>query len=168
MFFSLDDDIEYPPDYCETLESHARRYSGAVVGVHAAVLRNPTESYARDLKVLHRRASQERPEGVDLLGSDSLAFRTTTLRFDVREWPDVNMVDLTFARVAREQSIPLVKIPRSAHWLKALEENQHDSIWVDVLRDDTRQTALAQELLTLPRPPLPRRRWRRRLCYRSV
>ena len=71
-------------------------------------------------------------------------------------------------RIARLQSIPLVKIPRRAHWLKALDENQHDSIWVGVLNDDTRQTALAQELLTFPRPPLPRRRWRRRLSYRSV
>lgn len=168
MFFAVDDDIEYPADYCETLESHARRYSGAVVGVHAAVLRDPVESYGRDLKVLHRRAAQERLEGVDLLGSDSLAFRTTTLHFDVREWPDVNMVDLAFARIARQRSIPLVKIPRPAHWLKALDENQHDSIWVGVLRDDTRQTALARELLAFPRPPLPRRRFRRRLSYRSA
>ena len=168
IFFGVDDDIEYPADYCATLESNLRRYSGAVVGVHAAVLRAPVESYERDTKVLHRRAEQKRPEGVDLLGSDSIAFRTTTLRFDVREWPDVNMVDLAFARIAREREIPLVKISRPAHWMRALDENQHDSIWAGVLRDDTRQTALARELAALPRPPLPRRRWRRPLSYRSA
>lgn len=168
-FVGADDDIEYPADFCETLESHVHRYKGtAVVGVHAAVLRSPLRSYGRDMKVLHRRANQERAEGVDILGSDSLAFRTSTLRFDVREWPDRNMVDLSFARTARQRSIPLVKIPRGAHWLSALDENQDDSIWTGVLRDDSRQTVLAQELMELPRPPLPRRRWRRQLSYRSV
>jgi hypothetical protein len=167
-FFCADDDVLYPPNYCATLEAHLNRYRGkAVVGVHAAVLRSPVESYGRDMKVLHRRADQARSEGVDLLGSDSLAFRTSTLRFDVREWRDVNMVDLCFARVARERSIPLVKIPRAAHWVSALDENQDDSIWMGVLDDDSRQTALAQELMELPRPMLPRR-WLRRLSYRSV
>jgi hypothetical protein len=36
-----------------------------------------------------------------------------------------------------------------------------------VLADDARQTMLAQELMALPRPELPRRRLRR-LSYRSV
>jgi hypothetical protein len=167
-FFSVDDDILYPDDYCATLEDHLERYRGkAAVGVHAAVLRSPMASYGRDTKVLHRRSDQARSEGVDLLGSDSLAFRTTTLRFDVREWNDVNMVDLAFARVAREQSIPLVKIPRAAQWVSALDEDQDDSIWMGVLADDARQTMLAQELMALPRPELPRRRLRR-LSYRSV
>jgi hypothetical protein len=167
-FFGADDDVSYPADYCAELEAHLGRCRGtAVVGVHAGVLRRPFASYGRDLKVFHRRAGQRRAEGVDLLGSDSLAFRTATLRFDVREWTDVNMVDLSFARVARERSVPLVKVPRPAHWLSALDENQDDSIWMGVLADDSRQTLLARELMSLPRPDLPRRRFRR-LSYRSV
>ena len=167
-FFGIDDDVLYPADYCATLETHLDRYRGeAVVGVHAAVLRAPLASYGRDMKVLHRRADQARAEGVDLLGSDSLAFRTSSLRFDVREWPDLNMVDLSFALEARRFGIPLVMIPRPAHWLSALDENQEDSIWVGVMRDDARQTELAQELASLARSQLPRARLRR-LSYRSI
>lgn len=167
-FFGVDDDVGYPVDYVATLESHIDRYRGrAVVGVHAAVLPSVVESYARDIKVLHRRADQARAEGVDILGSDSVAFRISTLRFDVRDWPDVNMVDLSLAHTARQRSIPLVKIPRAANWMRALDENQDDSIWEGVLRDDSRQTALARQLVSQPRPPLPRRRGRR-LAYRSV
>jgi hypothetical protein len=165
-FFGVDDDIRYPEDYCATLEAYVDRYRGAaIVGVHAAVLREPMRSYGRDLKVLHRRSEQRHFEGVDLLGADSLAFRTSTLRFDVREWEDVNMLDLTFARIARERSIPLVKVPRAAHWVTALDENQGDSIWMGVLADDSRQTTLARELMALPRQKLPRSRVRR-LRYR--
>ncbi len=168
-FFPVGDDIDYPHDYCETLQTHLDRLSDkAAVGVHAGVLRPPPASYGRDTKFLHYRSEQRRTQGVDILGTGTLAFKTSTLRFDVREWSDVNMVDLLFARTARERFVPLVMIPRRAHWIRALGENQDDSIWAGVLRDDSRQSALAQELVELPRPPLPRGRWQRRLSYRSV
>ncbi len=164
-FFGLDDDVLYPADYCKTLESHLGRWPGAAVGVHGGLLPPKVTSYAGDLKVLHRRAPRERATEVDLLGSDSVAFRTSTLRFDVRDWPDVNMVDLSFALTGRRRSVPLVTIPRKAYWMNALDENQSDSIWQGVLRDDTRQTELARELVALPRPPLPSRpRWPRLLA----
>ncbi len=167
-FFGVDDDVEYPPDYCARLAAELDRFGDVVMGVHAGLLRTPVSSYRDDLKVLHRRSGQARPEGVDLLGSDSLAFRTSTLRFDVRDWPDVNMVDLSFALEARRGRIPLVMISRAAHWLHALDENQADSIWAGVLREDSRQTELARELMALPRPVLPRDGGFRRLSYRSV
>ncbi len=124
-------------------------------------------SYVRDMKVLHRRSEQRRAVGVDLLGSDSLAFRTGTLRFDVREWRNVNVVDLSFALEARRRAVPLVMVPRRSHWLTALDENQDDSIWMSAARDDSLQTKLAREVMSLPRPPLPRVRLRR-LSYRSA
>jgi hypothetical protein len=167
-YFPVDDDVEYPSDFCRTLEAHLRRYSGPIgVGVHAAILHPAITSYSRDWKVLHRRAAQREERQVDLLGTDSLAVRSSSLRIDVRDWPDVNMVDLHFALTARRQSVPLVSIPRRAHWLKALDENQSDSIWMGVVRDDSRQTELARELVALPQPALPPRRWRR-LSLHSV
>lgn len=167
VFVGVDDDIAYPRDYCATLARALARRPGSVVGVHAAVLPPSPASYAADLEVLHRRSGQARLAGVDLLGSDSLAFRTDTLRFDVREWADVNMVDLSFALEARRRGVPLVMLPRPAHWLHALDENQDDSIWMGVLRDDSRQTELARELVALPRPRLPRSGWRR-VAYREA
>jgi hypothetical protein len=168
-YFAVDDDIEYPVDHCRTLERHLDRYGGrAVVGVHAAHLVHPLTSYRDGLHVLHRRASLARAEDVDVLGADSLALRTSTLRFDVRRWPDVNMIDLSFALEARRRGVPLVAVPRRANWVRALDENQPDSIWIGVLTDDSRQTVLAQELLALPRPPSPRRRRAPALRLRSA
>jgi hypothetical protein len=164
-FLGLDDDVLYPADYCNTLESHLGRWPGAAVGVHGGLLPPEVTSYAGDLKVLHRRAPRERATEVDLLGTDSVAFRTSTLRFDVRDWPDVNVVDLSFALTARRRSVPLVTIARKAYRMNALDENQSDSIWQGVLVDDTRQTELARELVALPRPQLRRRpRWPRVLA----
>lgn len=154
-FFAVDDDVEYPPDYCDTLESTLDDFGGhAAVGVHAAILERPVTSYVRDMTVMHRRAALGRRMEVDILGTDSVAFRTSTLRFDVREWSNVNMVDLSFALAARKRSVPLVAIPREKGWINPLAERQPDSIWLGVRRDDTAQTALAQALLELPRPSL--------------
>lgn len=157
-FFSLDDDVEYPPDYCTTLESHLDRYGGMVaVGVHAAVLRTPVTSYVRDISVTHRRAALPRPREVDLLGTDSVAFRSEQLTFDVRSWEYVNLVDLCFAVEARSRSMPLVAVPRAKGWIRPIAEGQPDSIWTGVQLDDTLQTGLARELVAMPRPSLPRR-----------
>jgi hypothetical protein len=101
-FFSVDDDVEYPADYCDTLESGLAKYGGrAAVGVHAAIFSSPVTSYVRDMTVMHRRASLDDATEVDLLGTDSMAFRASTLHFDVREWEHVNLVDLSFARWLR-------------------------------------------------------------------
>ena len=154
-FFSVDDDVEYPTDYCDTLEAHLERYGGrAAVGVHAAIFKAPVASYVRDMTVMHRRASLDVATEVDLLGTDSTAFRTSTLHFDVREWEHVNVVDLSFALLARRDAVPLVAIPRTKGWVQPLAERQVDSIWLGVKRDDTEQTALAQGLVALPRPCL--------------
>jgi hypothetical protein len=156
-FFSVDDDVEYPIDYCDRLESSLAHYGGrAAVGVHAATLAAPVTTYVGDMTVIHRRASLEEATEVDLLGTDSTAFRSSTLSFDVREWEHVNVVDLSFALTARRAAVPLVAVPREKGWVNPLAERQADSIWLDVKRDDTRQTALARELMTLPRPHLGR------------
>lgn len=154
-FFSVDDDVEYPADFCETLEASLAQYGGrAAVGVHAAILASPVESYVRDMTVMHRRASLDDATEVDLLGTDSTAFRTSTLHFDVRKWEHVNLVDLSFALTARRASVPLVAIPRVKGWVNPLAERQPESIWLGVKRDDAKQTALARELMALPRPSL--------------
>jgi hypothetical protein len=106
------------------------------------------------MSVMHRRASLDVATEVDLLGTDSTAFRTSTLHFDVRAWEHVNVVDLSFALLARRDAVPLVAIPRTKGWVQPLAERQLDSIWLGVKRDDTEQTALAQELIALPRPCL--------------
>jgi hypothetical protein len=166
--FGVDDDIEYPADYVEVMEAHLRRFAhGALVGVHASALDGPPGSYELDRKVLHFRSAQRVPVGVDVLGTGTVAFASTTLRFDVRTWKHVNTLDLLLARAARERAIPLVMVPRQGHWLDAIAEGQSDSTWSSIRRDDALQTQLARELMSMPRPRLPRDRLRR-LSYRNA
>lgn len=167
-FFGIDDDISYPADYCTTMEAHLRRYSdAALVGVHASALVGPPSTYEGERKVLHFRSAQQQAVGVDVLGTGTVAFASSTLRFDVRTWEHVNTLDLLLARMAREAGIPLVMIQRPGHWLEAISEGQEDSTWSSVRRDDSLQTQLARELMRMPRQRLPRVGLRR-LRYRDA
>jgi hypothetical protein len=118
-FFSVDDDIEYPSNYCEKLEHHLQHYSDqVVVGLHAEILRPPIHSYRRSRTIVHYGARRRFSDEVDILGTGSLAFRTATLRFDVRDWPHVNTGDLSFALLARKRRVPLASIPRRRGWVR--------------------------------------------------
>ncbi len=149
LYFSLDDDIAYPDDYVSSMRRTLKRYQhGVVVGVHASTMNQSVDSYCRDRVVVHRSISVDHDFSADVLGTCSTAFATHSLRFDVREWSDVNIVDLTFARLARESNIVLVGMARRDNWLKCLAEEQPDSIFAALQVNDSRQTSLAQALFT--------------------
>ncbi|MGE0716134.1 MAG: glycosyltransferase family 2 protein, partial [Alphaproteobacteria bacterium] len=98
IYLSVDDDILYPPDFARRMtELLAAEPGPAALGVHGARLRTPFASYRDDRDVVHRMAEVTEPMPVAILGTDAAAFDTRALKFDVRAWRQVNMVDLGFA-----------------------------------------------------------------------
>lgn len=160
LYFSLDDDIAYPDNYVSTMRASLKDYDyGAVVGVHASTMNQTIDSYLRDRVVVHRSRGVISDFQTDVLGTCSTAFATQRLRFDVREWRHVNMVDLSFAQIACEREIPLVGLARTSNWLVCLAEEQDDSIFVALQLDDSRQTEIARSLFapeieTVNYPPI--------------
>ncbi len=153
LYLSVDDDIAYPDDYAEVMIRQLMAYEmRAVVGVHASVMRPPVHSYRSDRRVYRRARRVWWNREVDILGTDCVAFATAQLRFDVRAWPVVNMVDLHFALHARRAGIPMVAVRRRPGWIRELATEQPESIYRGMLRDDSRQTQLVQDLLAIPRP----------------
>lgn len=167
-YLSVDDDILYPPDFAAVMERRLRSYGGPVVlGLHGSVLRPPLQSYRTDRHLYRRTERLWRDRTVDVIGTDAIAFSTETCHFDVREWAIVNMVDLHFARFARQADIPLVVIRRPRKWVREIAIKQPDSIFQSLIRDDSRQTEMARELLRLPAPALPPARyWWQRIARR--
>ena len=150
VYFSIDDDIVYPPDYVGRMSAFLRSLpKPSIAGVHASFLKPGLTSYARDRLVADRMAGVRNPLIADVLGTDSVGFDTSTLAFDVRTWPYLNMVDLQFALAAARAGVERCVIPRRQKWLLSLERDQPDSISLALRRDDSRQTALAQELIRI-------------------
>ena len=150
FYATVDDDILYPPNYVTRLAARLRAHgSRAVVGVHGSVLHRPLASYNRDRDLFHFTGELKFEQTVDVLGSGTIIFDTAVLRFDVRRWPHINMSDLDVAIEAAKSRLPMICVARKRNFLQALGNEQPDSIYSAMTRDDLRQTSRALELLAL-------------------
>lgn len=156
LYLGTDDDIAYPPDYVSRLRAGLVACSGrAIVGYHGCVFARPFVSYRQSRRVRSFDQGLDRTRPVDLLGSGTVMFDTRALRFDVREWADVNVVDLNLAIEAAKARLPLVCLERAHGYIRPLATDQPDSVYTALKRDDSRQTGLAMHLQALRAQALP-------------
>jgi len=157
-YFCFDDDIRYPPDYVAVLtRALHRHFMRAIVGLHGACFRPPHESFRRDRAILHFAGVLDADFGVDLLGTGTIAFDTTHLRFDPRSWPHRRVDDLMVAIEAVRQEVPRVSIRRPRGFLQPLEEDQADSIHRRLQADDRLESEIMRQALAAY--PLAWHRW---------
>jgi hypothetical protein len=169
IFATFDDDIVYPPDYVATLAAALVRFRArAVVGFHGVSFAPPFGSYLRDRTICHFQAGLSHDVRVDLLGTGTAAFVASRLPLDPRRWPSGTMDDLIVSLAAEDRGIPRVALARRPRYLRAIEQNQTDSIYAATQRDESVQTSYMRTLIDLeirspwglpPRlpAPLPRR-----------
>jgi hypothetical protein len=115
-----DDDIEYPPDFVETLLSYLK--PGIVVTVMGKIMKpRPIENYYTDFETCYRTFSEvEELVQVEVPGTCGLAFhRSTCPDLDDTYFKSINS-DVWMAVYCKEKSIPAYVIPHKADWLKNL------------------------------------------------
>jgi hypothetical protein len=150
LYVSVDDDFSYSPRFVDHLRTGLSRYDDrAVVGYHGVMLRRPLTGYNRDKTTIPYTSRPLEDRTVDAIGTGAAMFRSSHLRFDVRTWPHTNMVDLGLAVEAARMKLPMISLARRKRYLRPIANEQPDSIAVRLRRDDSRQTALARELLRL-------------------
>lgn len=148
LYFCFDDDILYPPNYVEVVTSALHRHHlRAVVGFQASLFSPPHLSYRRDRMILHFGRAAAFDHNVDELGTGTLGLCTETFRFHPRHWPHCDMADLMAAIEAVKQKVPKIALRRPDGFLRPLEENQEDSIYQRLLKDDSRQTEIMRNAL---------------------
>lgn len=164
--FTIDDDIEYPPDYVtRTILAIERYQRRAVIGVHGVDLADPLVAYTRNRRVLHFKEALRSDQFVQLLGTGTTAYHTSTLRVAPEAFETTGAADLWFAIQARQQGVPLVAQARPAQWLVPLDDEhaRTDSLHARARRNDQSETAIAQahgpwtaDAMTTIRAPLAR------------
>lgn len=148
IYLGFDDDILYPPNYAQVMADHIQSLpEPGVVGLHGAWFKDSFKSYRRDRFTVHRSQSHDRMTPAHMLGSDTFGCNTGVLRFDPRSWPHRNMVDLHLALECARRGLPRFVAPRPFQWVTGMEENQPDSIWSGVKKNDEIQTVIAQDLI---------------------
>ncbi len=152
IYVSVDDDFAYSRSFIKHLRNGLARYENrAVVGYHGVLLKRPFARYNADRNSIPYESRPRQDRMVDAIGTGAAMFSSDALRFDVRDWRHVNMVDLCLAMEANKAGLPIVCLARRRRRMTALAEKQPDSIHARLLLDDSRQTELAHELLRFDR-----------------
>jgi hypothetical protein len=150
IYVSVDDDIEYPPNYVCRLYARLRAHGyRVIIGVQGSILYRPLASYRRDRKVFYLADPLKCEQAADVLGAATIMFDTAVFRFDVRRWQQLNMSDLNVACEAAKSQLPMICIARKKNFLVPLDDSQPDSIFSTLKKDDSRQTSRALELMAL-------------------
>ncbi|MCP9837598.1 hypothetical protein KBY84_08835 [Cyanobium sp. N.Huapi 1H5] len=154
FYVCFDDDNFYPRDFCLRLRLMLLALNrSAAVGIHGSRLHRDLVSFSRQRTIFHFAGRRLRPRRVDVLATNGCMFRVGTMQFDVLRWPEINMVDLNFALESALRRVELWILPQCRHWVRPLKERQEDSIFRALETDDSRQTELARQLLSLRHSP---------------
>ncbi|NRB19443.1 MAG: hypothetical protein HRU33_18250 [Rhodobacteraceae bacterium] len=149
IYVSADDDMLYPKGFVRHLARMCILHPKPVaVGTHGSVFKKDIRSYVSDRKVTMSRHSQIRPwRKVDVLATNGTVHLVKDLKFDCRNWIYRNQVDLNFLEEASKQDVGLVTAMRRRSWTRPLETRQSNSIYANLLKDDSVQTSRICKIL---------------------
>lgn len=145
-YFTMDDDIIYPPDYVERMiqgiESYSRR---AVVGLHGVLLPENPESYFTSFRKVHCfNRELEADFIVNNLGTGTVAFHSSTIRgLDITHFKKPGMADLYFSVFCKQQHIPMIALSRPEEWLRELP-SPNTSLYHEFKKADVDQSSLVR------------------------
>lgn len=145
-YFTIDDDIIYPPDYVERLILSIEKYSRqVVVGLHGVLLpEHPAGYYTSYRKVYSFNRELEVDTLVNNLGTGTVAFHTSLLRgLNVSYFKKPGMADLYFSVFCKNRYIPMVAIARPDEWLKELP-SPNTSLYHEFKDTDNEQSKFVQ------------------------
>jgi hypothetical protein len=139
-YFTMDDDILYPPDYCEKMIAAVERYDRqAIICAHANILHTNFTRYL-DRHCLRFQRRLERDTPAHLGGSGTLAFHAPSLRVDLNVFPLRNLDDPQLGVYCQRHSIPIICIARPEGWMSPLWVDR--GIWEDIMADDSQANAV--------------------------
>jgi hypothetical protein len=144
----VDDDLQYPRDYVRRLLRYCRLFPHAAFGCHGSVFKPKITSFVRDRDITVIDEGQKALwRRVDLLATNGSLHLTRTLRFDVRKWTFRNQVDLNFLEECRRARVQGYTVRRARRWVRALDRDQPDSIYMGLRANDRVQTDRINHIL---------------------
>ena len=148
-FFSLDDDLIYPPDYVNrTLEAIEKHKS--IVTYHGRRLKGLNRSYYRGHSAFSCLRSFVQTTPIDVPGTGCTAFRTDYFNpTEIYRSEDKRMSDLVFALEAAKQGKRIMHIGHQGDWIKYIEQPKGTTIYEMESGNAIRQQQIANEIWRL-------------------
>ena len=140
----VDDDINYPENYIATLILKIEQYGrNAIVGSHGVILDNPVTRFFQNRTVYNFTKSLDRDCFVNLLGTGTVCYHTSTISMQDFSAKHTGMADVYLALLARQQNVPMVCIQRPSGWMSEIDHGG-GTLWEEFKIDDKKQTKLVK------------------------
>lgn len=145
-YFSIDDDLVYPPDYCEYMIDGINKYK-CIVSLHGRVYPIPVVDFLKWIKAYRCLNEVKEDVLVNLGGTGVMAFDTSQFKLKVGTlFHPINMVDCHVAREAWEQKIPIMVLKHSKDYLKYTPPPERSTIW-HMSPNKSKQTGVLKSFL---------------------
>jgi GR25 family glycosyltransferase involved in LPS biosynthesis len=156
-YFTLDDDVIYPPDYVEkTLPLIGNR----IVTYHGRNLFGLNQPYYDNHKIYLFYKKLNKEVKLDVGSTGFMAFNTNLFTPHLWKSPNKKMTDLLVALEAAMYNIDLVCLKKESNWIKPIEL-YHDGIRMEFIRfgfedggEDNKQSSIADMILIYKRDEL--------------
>lgn len=143
-YFTVDDDIIYPPDYVASMVSRIEYYGKqAVIGVHGVLIPEQPNGYYTSYRKVHAFNKELQQDAlVNNLGTGTVAFHSTLLKgLSIDAFPTSGMADLHFSVFCKNHDIPMISLARPNDWLLDLSAST-ESLYSEFCISDNQQSAL--------------------------
>jgi len=116
-YFTCDDDIIYPDNYCDMLIEKSTKLN-SIVGVHGVNIKYPFLKYYLNRTIYHFNNVLTYDLEVDILGTGTCLIDTSLLDLKLETFKIPNMADIWLADFCKKNNIKLYTIERKMNWLE--------------------------------------------------
>lgn len=142
FYFSLDDDIIYPPDYIQKLTEKIEQYDRKkIISFHGAVIKEPViNSYWSGRQCYSCLYDVPADEPVHVGGTGVMGFYTDAIKICFEDFKTANMADMWIYKAAQEQQVGIICAQHPANWIILNPKvDQKKTIWEKYKHNDKKQ-----------------------------
>ena len=147
-YFTCDDDLLYPKTYIQDMVNAIER-TGGIVTHHGRKLLGKGLRYYSGHKAYHCLKENRIETQIHVAGTGVTGFRTDYFNPDIWASSDKCMSDLVFSAEAARQGKKITVLKHEHGYIKYLDVPLTQTIWGKHRQNDSRQSELADLILTL-------------------
>ena len=117
FYFSCDDDLIYPPDYCDKMIEAYHRNNKAIITNHGRIFSPPITDYYKNGTKFH--CLHEVKEDVQVhCGGTGVMMFTGQMDISLDMFKIKNMADIWIALLARKNKVPIICMKHDKDWIQ--------------------------------------------------
>jgi len=143
IYFTVDDDLIYPPDYVETTLQYLEKYGG-IVTYHGRKLKGLGRHFYKGHDTHHFKFQTGATTQVDVPGTGVMAFHSKDITPKVLDYQHDKMVDVLIGLEAAKQDVPITCVKHKTAWIENIVTQT--AIYSEMRNDCEVQSRLADEI----------------------